>query len=71
MTQRRSPAQNQEPKTPSTPMKPKFLPEKTRMAKGVTNRSSSDSHTQPERDGDNSSRDQEPVGPGVEIHGLC
>ena len=71
MTQRRSPAQNQEPKTPSTPMKPKFLPEKTRMAKGVTIRSGSDSHTQPECDGDNSSRDQEPVGPGVEIHGLC
>ena len=63
-TQRRSPAQNQEPKTPSTPMKPKFLPGKTRMAKGVTSRSGSDSRTQPERDRGNSSRDQEPGGPG-------
>ena len=63
-TQRRSPAQNQEPKTPSIPMKPKFLPGKTRMVKGVTNRSGSDSRTQPERDGGNSSRDQEPGGPG-------
>ena len=34
------------------------------MAKGVTNRSGSDSCTQPERDRGNSSRDQEPGGPG-------
>ena len=34
------------------------------MAKGVMNRSSSGSCTQPERDGGNSSRDQEPGGPG-------
>ena len=49
------PAQNLEPKPPSTPTKPKFS-RKTRLAKGVMNRSSSGSCTQPERDGGNSSK---------------
>ena len=57
------PAQNPEPKTPSTPTKPKFL-RKTRLAKGVMNRSGSGSCTQPERDGGNSSIEQEPRRPG-------
>ena len=39
-TQRRSPAQNPEPKTPSIPTKPKFS-RKTRLAKVVMNRSGS------------------------------
>ena len=64
MTPRGSPAQNQEPKTPSTPTKPKFSRGKTRLAKGVMNRRGSGSRMQPERDGGNSSRDQEPGRPG-------
>ena len=51
------------PKTPSTPTKPKFS-RKTRLAKGVMNRSGSGSCTQPERDGGNSSIKQEPRRPG-------
>ena len=55
--------QNPEPKPPSTPTKPKFS-RKTRLAKGVMNRSSSGSCTQPERDGGNSSIEQELRRPG-------
>ena len=57
------PAQNPEPKTPSTPMKPKFS-RKTRLAKGVMNRSGSGSCMQPERDGGNSTIEQESRRPG-------
>ena len=57
------PAQNPEPKPPSTPTKPKFS-RKTRPVKGVMNRSGSGSCTQPERDGGNSSIEQEPRRPG-------
>ena len=46
-TQRWSPAQNPEPKPPSTPTKLKFS-RKTRQAKGVMNRSGSGSCTQPD-----------------------
>ena len=41
---------------------------KTRMAKGVMNRSGSSSDTQPERDGGNSSRDQELGRPPIPVH---
>ena len=62
-TQRGTPAQNPEPKTPSTPTKPKFS-RKTGLAKGVKNRSGSGSCTPPKRDGGNSSIEQEPRRPG-------
>ena len=61
--QRGTPSQNPQPKTPSTPMKPKFS-RKTGLAKGVKNRSGSGSCTPPERDGGNSSIEQEPKRPG-------
>ena len=62
-TQRCTPAQNPEPKPPSTPTKLQFS-RKTRQAKGEKNRSSSGSCTQPERDGGNSSIEQAPGRPG-------
>ena len=42
----------------------KVFERKTRMVKGMMNRSGSGSCTQHERDGGNSSRDQEPGRPG-------
>ena len=62
-TQRWTPAQNPEPKTLSTPTKPKFS-RKTRQVKGEMNRSGSGSCTQPERDGGNSLIEQAPGRPG-------
>ena len=54
-------AQNPEPKTSTTPTKPKF-PRKTRLAKGVKNKAAA-VDALPERDGGHSSIGQEPARP--------